>query len=97
MAVSRNIHRPMENRCVTPSGGIAEAPRQQPFVHQTSGVNRHRGPITCREDRRSEGFIGPHQVWLGAEGTRLGEHDVLAFFLRVKAFAMLLGWTLRPQ
>ena len=25
MAVSRNIHRPMENRCVTPSGGIAEA------------------------------------------------------------------------
>ena len=46
MAVSRDMHGPLESRCVTPRGGIAEAPSQQPFLHQTPGVHRHRGPIT---------------------------------------------------
>ena len=45
IAVSSDIHGPMERRCVTPRGGIAEAPRQQPFLHQTPGVNRYRGAI----------------------------------------------------
>ena len=97
MAVSRARPGPLESRGGPPRGGSAEAPSQQPFLHQPPGVNRHRGPLTCREERRSEGGIGPPQVGLGAEGKRRGDQAVLAFVWRVKAFAMLRGGTLRPQ
>src|SRR5262249_45765483 len=97
IAVSSDIHGPMERRCVTPSGGIAEAPRQQPFLHQTPGVNRYRDALAGREHRLSDGFIGPHQIWFGAEVTNLWDHEVLCLFLRVNAFSMLLGWPLSPK